>query len=754
MPHVPALVAGVWSILAAWFLLRAARAEQARTTILALVGLLASAGIAALLIAAQLLPVLEFTSLTLRASTDGPHEIYPFSVEPYRLLEFLWPNLWGTHHGRFRNWVGILPPVHVPRVWIPSLYLGATTLLFALSALQSSRSPSALELIKDPRRWMIWTAAASLLLAVGEFASPLWMARNFVDRQSTLHGNFEPIDPGGGSTPLPDSASSALRLLGRHDPAECPPIRPDGYLRDGDGSPYGLAAHLLPGFKQFRYPAKFLTFTALAITALAAMGLDRALTGRHRTALVIAAVLTVISLALVVAVTSQRSSILQFWANHPELKNNSNTGPFDPDGAYFELQHAFAHSGAFLFVTAILLGLVPRFPRAAAQGIVLLLGLDLAFEARHLVLTAPQSMLEGTPAALAAIQEAESIDAAEGPYRIHRMPYWAPLEWGIEGNPTRYLDYIAWERKTLQPKYLLPNGGEYTLTEGTAELFDFRFFFAPFGGTDDPSVTDQLRLPRGEKVVYFPRRAFDLWNSRYFVLPMVPRNDDKRAIYSLLPDTERITPASDAFTGPDGKEQQDIWLGEEDWQVRKNLHAYPRAWIVHEVIQYPPIQGMRRADRAERMYDILYQDDPLWRMSDRAPYDLKRLAFVESDNAADLAAFLAGSTSAPTDRVRITRYEPQRVELEATLHSPGLVVLADVFYPGWKLTIDGQPAPIHRANRLMRGAAVPKGTHTLVYTYEPSSFRVGLGLSALGLVAFLTVCAWSRLGSSRRMGPI
>ncbi|MFO0909912.1 MAG: YfhO family protein [Isosphaeraceae bacterium] len=53
--------------------------------------------------------------------------------------------------------------------------------------------------------------------------------------------------------------------------------------------------------------------------------------------------------------------------------------------------------------------------------------------------------------------------------------------------------------------------------------------------------------------------------------------------------------------------------------------------------------------------------------------------------------------------------------------------------PGWELTIDGQPAPIYRTNRMMRGAAVPSGRHRLVYTFNPRSFRLGRQVSGFGL---------------------
>ena len=41
---------------------------------------------------------------------------------------------------------------------------------------------------------------------------------------------------------------------------------------------------------------------------------------------------------------------------------------------------------------------------------------------------------------------------------------------------------------------------------------------------------------------------------------------------------------------------------------------------------------------------------------------------------------------------------PQRAILDVTLESTGLVILSDVDYPGWQLTIDDEPAPIYRVN--------------------------------------------------------
>ena len=61
----------------------------------------------------------------------------------------------------------------------------------------------------------------------------------------------------------------------------------------------------------------------------------------------------------------------------------------------------------------------------------------------------------------------------------------------------------------------------------------------------------------------------------------------------------------------------------------------------------------------------------------------------------------------------------RRTELHRELVGKGLVILADTYYSGWHLTIDNMAAPIYRANRLMRAAAVPAGEHTLGLQVRP-----------------------------------
>src|SRR5262249_60540489 len=84
--------------------------------------------------------------------------------------------------------------------------------------------------------------------------------------------------------------------------------------------------------------------------------------------------------------------------------------------------------------------------------------------------------------------------------------------------------------------------------------------------------------------------------------------------------------------------------------------------------------------------------------------------------------------------------------LAARLKTPGLVVLADTYSPGWRLTVDGRAAEILRTNGAMRGALVGAGEHRLVYHYDPASLKVGAGLTVAGIAALVLLLAAPAIG--------
>jgi len=93
---------------------------------------------------------------------------------------------------------------------------------------------------------------------------------------------------------------------------------------------------------------------------------------------------------------------------------------------------------------------------------------------------------------------------------------------------------------------------------------------------------------------------------------------------------------------------------------------------------------------------------------------------------------------------------PSRKEYQVTLGQPNRLVVTELLLPGWQVTVDGKPADAIKAEGLFRGVDVPAGEHSVVWSYEPLSFRLGIGISLIALV-ILAAIAHIRYWHPKRM---
>jgi len=125
-------------------------------------------------------------------------------------------------------------------------------------------------------------------------------------------------------------------------------------------------------------------------------------------------------------------------------------------------------------------------------------------------------------------------------------------------------------------------------------------------------------------------------------------------------------------------------------------------------------------------------------------------------NPADMAILAAGAelTMPPAgderSQLTVTSYAPHEIVLQAALQAPGYVVLSESWYPGWQATVDGAPARIERANLNFRAVYVPTGEHTVRLAYRPTSYRAGLGISVVTLLAVTVGAIGIRIFSKTR----
>lgn len=670
--------------------------------------LFAAAALAVVLSAGQLLPAAEFAAAANRSAEAGTLSHAKFSTEPFRLVECLWPGVFGARLPENRTWIQAIPPVGDRQLWEPSLYVGGLIFIVVLGSAGFRGGFVG-------RPWLSALALVGLAAGFGRFGGVLFWARAI---------------PGVAAT------------LGPHDPLYSLPRR-DAFLEDAAGSPYLMLGALLPGFGLFRYSSKLLTLAAVAAAALAGLGWDEAMTGRSRRFARLATLGLALSLVALVLAVVLRVPILSALAGR--LPADPYTGPADAAAAWSETVRSLVHAAVACGAALALFHWGPARPRVAGLVGLAVLSADLAVANSRLVATAPQALFDDVPELVRTIRDTELVRSALGPFRFHRMPLWHPERFLRHRSPGRVAELVAWERKTLQGLHGMAYGLEAVTTAGVLELDDYFRLFQPRLASPRGDVAAALGVRPDRPIVYYPRRMFDLWGARYFALPV--RADgwgtDPRGYAAFVPDSEIIGPALDRL---DAGSARTHWAATEDWQLLRNRDAYPRAWVVHRARVVPPAHDA--VDRQRRDESLAFQNDPLWSDRSRTVLDPRTTALIETERPEALRGFLTRDPVASGESVTVSLHEPQRVALRAVLNRPGVVILADAYYPGWRLTIDGKPAPILRVNRMMRGAAVPKGTHQLIYTYDPLSFRTGATLSVVGLVVVALILGriWSPFG--------
>jgi hypothetical protein len=119
----------------------------------------------------------------------------------------------------------------------------------------------------------------------------------------------------------------------------------------------------------------------------------------------------------------------------------------------------------------------------------------------------------------------------------------------------------------------------------------------------------------------------------------------------------------------------------------------------------------------------------------------------EGDPSPPSGDAVPGSTSRPLeDRLNSTSWE-------VSCPAPGWFVLRDLYWPGWRATVDGRPEPVIPADGAFRAVRVAAGTHRVTFTYRPLSFMAGTVVSALAWGGLLWLW-FRRRGGEGREGAV
>ncbi|MFP4249309.1 MAG: glycosyltransferase family 39 protein [Armatimonadota bacterium] len=154
-----------------------------------------------------------------------------------------------------------------------------------------------------------------------------------------------------------------------------------------------------------------------------------------------------------------------------------------------------------------------------------------------------------------------------------------------------------------------------------------------------------------------------------------------------------------------------------------NVYSYadshPRWWLAEEAIAIGEPEAQLSAIK-------------------RKQFDPGRQVVV--DRPVDLPA----ASGEEAGRVTLVDERPTRITLHAECPGPRVLVLADTWYPGWSVTVDGERGELLRANYAFRGVVLPAGEHTVTFSFRPAAWGRALPMFAIGLLVVLALLIWPK----------
>jgi len=453
-----------------------------------------------------------------------------------------------------------------------------------------------------------------------------------------------------------------------------------GFLALGRFNPWSSWLYNnLPLFRAGRYPVKLVLALALALSLLAALGIEVLLTkregqvGKWRW-------VSVLGVGLIGLVLG--ASIMGLAANygwHPQRLVDLVGSRVAPEiyryknlyGISTQLIAGLGTCGAFAFIMGVIFVLCPYFNRSVLAGFLVILALCAEILPQNLRL-AP--MMSGADVDFVSRVNRHLGKLAErNTFRVMSMENeLARLRYHLRAPN----DSVAWSslffRNAGMPFYGIMNGIQYSL-------------YIPVDGLS----TSESNL------------LFDLFmRMGVFNRPEVLQRTNSLYIATL----DRVSTSAARLEG-------EYATGSE---LKLNLYrledTLERAYFV---------SGVRKASSSSEALESLL--DPA--------FPIRNTVILEGPGVSDR------EVRSEVAEVKLLNYGSQSVLCETSSSVPGHLVLLDSYYPGWLSYVDGKETPILRANYCFRAVEIPAGKRRVEFRYRPWSFYSGLAITLLSLAA-------------------
>ncbi|OPZ26144.1 MAG: Bacterial membrane protein YfhO [Bacteroidetes bacterium ADurb.BinA174] len=175
----------------------------------------------------------------------------------------------------------------------------------------------------------------------------------------------------------------------------------------------------------------------------------------------------------------------------------------------------------------------------------------------------------------------------------------------------------------------------------------------------------------------------------------------------------------------------------------KALNMLNAKWVIMPTQQGTiPIENPYAMGNAWFVNDIQFVDNADDEIDALAAIDLHTQAVADKKFESVLQGFnVSPADSAST--IALANYDSNFITYNIDAKKDELAIFSEVYYPkGWKITIDGKPTEMLRANYTLRALPIPAGKHTVEFRFEPTSIKITDGIAYAALIIMLLTAGW------------
>lgn len=148
----------------------------------------------------------------------------------------------------------------------------------------------------------------------------------------------------------------------------------------------------------------------------------------------------------------------------------------------------------------------------------------------------------------------------------------------------------------------------------------------------------------------------------------------------------------------------------------ENTDRLPRAWMVYNyrIIPTNKIKEVMPNENINYFKEVILEEDP------------------------GITKTITNDSVESKPNVEIVDYKNNYIKLKILNNDKdGILILSEIWYPAWQVTVDGTPSKLYKANYSLRGIIVPKGKSIVELKFRSQQFELGKWIAIFTLIITL-----------------